>query len=112
MIDISDGLSSEVMHICSDSGKGCKIYEDKIPVDPDTARVAEELNLEPLTCALNGGEDYELLFTVPLKNFEVIQKQPKISIIGHVCKQDDGMHLVSLSGELIPLRSQGWNGMR
>jgi thiamine-monophosphate kinase len=112
MIDISDGLSSEVMHICIDSGKGCKIYEDKIPIDPDTARVAEELNLEPLTCALNGGEDYELLFTLPLKDFEVIRKQPKISVIGHICKKEEGMHMVTQTGELIVLQAQGWNGMQ
>lgn len=111
MIDISDGLSSEIMHICSLSDKGCKIYQDKIPVLQESEKVAEELNLDPITCALNGGEDYELLFTASIKDFGALSLQPQIHIIGHICPFEDGTNLVGMNGESIPLRAQGWNGL-
>jgi thiamine-monophosphate kinase len=111
MIDISDGLSSEIMHICSLSDKGCKIYQDKIPVLQESEKVSEELNLDPITCALNGGEDYELLFTASIKDFGALSLQPQIHIIGHICPFEDGTNLVGMNGESIPLRAQGWNGL-
>ena len=111
MIDISDGLSSEILHICSLSDKGCKIYQDKIPVLEETERVAEELNLDPITCALNGGEDYELLFTASIKDFGALSLQPGIHIIGHINPAEAGSNLIGMNGEAIPLRAQGWNGL-
>ena len=111
MIDISDGLSSELLHICTASEKGCEVYQDKIPVDKETARVAEELNLEPTTCALNGGEDYELLFTVPLSDFDKIAKRPEINIIGHITETPGDCKIILPTGEWIPVTAQGWDAM-
>ncbi len=111
MIDISDGLSSEILHICSLSKLGCKIYQDKIPVLQETEKVAEELNLDPITCALNGGEDYELLFTASVKDFGALSLQPQIHIIGHMSPSEAGTNLLGMNGETIPLRAQGWNGL-
>jgi thiamine-monophosphate kinase len=111
MIDISDGLSSEIIHICTMSDKGCKIYQDKIPLLEETERVAEELNLDPTTCALNGGEDYELLFTASIKDFGALSLQPQIHIIGHICALKEGTCLIGMNGESIPLMAQGWNGL-
>jgi thiamine-monophosphate kinase len=112
MIDISDGLSSELMHLCQASGKGCRIYADKIPVHPETGRVAREFELEPVIAALNGGEDYELLFTVPVSTFETIGKQQALTIIGHITDAGEGCHMVTSSGEAITLEAQGWNALR
>ena len=110
MMDVSDGLSSELLHICHDSHTGCRVYEDKIPIDYQTAVMAEELNMNLVTAAMNGGEDYELLFTVPLTDHEKVEKIPGISIIGYITEADKGCALVTRDGESeIPLRAQGWN---
>ena len=113
MIDISDGLSSEMLHLCKASKVGCNIYEDKIPLDDQTKRFAEELNINPLVAALNGGEDYELLFTISLADHEKIKNDPDISIIGHITEESQGTNLVTtLNGTLIPLQAQGWNPLK
>lgn len=109
MIDISDGLSSELMHICKQSKCGCRIYEDRIPIDYQTAVMAEELNMNLVTAALNGGEDYELLFTVPLTDHEKVENMKGVKMIGYICKEDLGMAMITRDGAEIPLRAQGWN---
>ncbi len=109
MMDVSDGLSSELLHICKDSGVGCRIYEDKIPIDYQTAVMAEELNMNLVTAAMNGGEDYELLFTVPLTDHEKVEKLKGISIIGYVTKPELGAAMVTRDGAELPIRAQGWN---
>lgn len=111
MIDISDGLSSELMHICTQSKKGATIYEDKLPIDNQTAVLCEEMNLNMVTCALNGGEDYELLFTCSLKDYEKLLVIPDIYIIGHIDAPQEGINLSTRSGELIPLQAQGWKNV-
>jgi len=113
MIDISDGLSSELMHICSSSKVGCSVYEDRIPLDPQTKKFAEELHINPLVAALNGGEDYELLFTVPLADHDKIKNDPDITVIGHIVDASEGMNLITtLEGKAIPLQAQGWNPLK
>lgn len=112
MIDISDGLSSEALHLCKASKVGCSIYEDKIPLDKQTKDFAEELNINPLVAALNGGEDYELLFTVPLASFDVIKKEFDITVIGHITPENDGANLITSGGSAIPLQAQGWNPLK
>ena len=109
MIDISDGLSSEIMHVCKESNVGCSIYEDKIPMDFQTKKFADELSINPLVAALNGGEDYELLFTLPLADHDKIKNDPDITIIGHITEASNGTNLVTGSGAAIPLQAQGWN---
>ncbi len=109
MIDISDGLSSELLHICTQSNTGCNIYSNKIPIDKQTSDTAAEMGIEPLICALNGGEDYELLFTLPLLNFDIISARSDISIIGHITDKSQGYQLISEQGNQIPLVAQGWN---
>lgn len=109
MMDVSDGLSSELLHICKASGVGCRVYEDKIPIDYQTACMAEELNMNLVTAAMNGGEDYELLFTVPLADHAKIEKLKGISMIGYITKPELGCALVSRDGAELPLRAQGWN---
>ncbi|NCC98999.1 MAG: thiamine-phosphate kinase [Bacteroidia bacterium] len=109
MMDISDGLSSELLHICSESGVGCRVYEDKIPIDYGTAVMAEELNMNLVTAALNGGEDYELLFTVPLASHEDINKIEGIKVIGYISDASEGSVLVTRDGNEITLKAQGWN---
>jgi len=111
MIDISDGLSSEIMHICHESGKGCKIYSDKIPIHTETYRVAREFDTDPVIAALNGGEDYELLFTVPVKLFDKIGNRPEFTIIGHITDRSEGTGMVTPQGQLISLEAQGWNSL-
>lgn len=111
MIDISDGLSSDLLHICRQSNVGCRIYQDKIPVSPETAKAANELNLEPLICALNGGEDYELLFTVELSEAEKIAGLREVSVIGHITGQDKGTKLITIEGNEILLHAEGWDTM-
>lgn len=111
MMDISDGLSSELLHICHDSNTGCRIYEDRIPIDYQTAIMAEELGMNLVTAALNGGEDYELLFTVPLHCHEEIQKVPGVKVIGHITKPELGCAMITRDGTEIPLRAQGWNAL-
>jgi len=111
MIDISDGLSSEIMHICQQSDKGCKIYADKIPVHAETQRVANEFDVDPMIAALNGGEDYELLFTVPVSLFDRIGNRNEISIIGHITHASEGLNLITSSGQPVKLEAQGWNSL-
>ncbi len=112
MMDISDGLSSELHHICSQSGTGCSIYEEKIPVDIETGRVAEEFNVTDITMALHGGEDYELLFTVPLAEYEKLKDRDDILVIGHITDKNDGMNLITKAGQSISLKAQGWDSFR
>lgn len=109
MIDISDGLSSEIMHLCEQSQVGCNIYEDKIPMDTQTKMFAQELNINPIVAALNGGEDYELLFTVSLADHDKIKKEFDFTIIGHITEPGSGANLVTGGGAAIPLQAQGWN---
>ena len=112
MIDISDGLSSELLHICTQSGVGCRIYEEQIPLDYQTAVMAEELNMNVTTCALNGGEDYELLFTVPIADHEKISQIEGVKLIGHITKPELGQVLVCRDGNEFELKAQGWNPLR
>ncbi len=109
MIDISDGLSSEVLHICNESETGCRIYADRIPVDRYTEELAGEFNITPLVAALNGGEDYELVFTLSPGELEKVQGHKDIKIIGHITAKEDGCSLVIHDGSIIPLQAQGWN---
>lgn len=109
MMDVSDGLSSELIHICTQSHTGCRIYEDRIPIDYQTAIMAEELGMNLVTAALNGGEDYELLFTVPLADHEKISKIEGVHLIGHVTKPELGCAMITRDEAEIPLRAQGWN---
>ena len=111
MMDISDGLSSELLHICKASGVGCRVYEDRIPIDYQTALMAEELNMNLVTAAMNGGEDYELLFTVPLHMHDEITKLPGIKVIGNITKPELGCCLVTRDDTEMPIRAQGWNHM-
>jgi thiamine-monophosphate kinase len=108
MIDVSDGLASDLMHICKLSGTGCRIYSENIPVDLETARVAEEFNIDPVTPALNGGEDYELLFTIKLDSFEKINKIGDVKVIGHMTEPGAGYVLVGQGGTEVALSAQGW----
>jgi thiamine-monophosphate kinase len=108
MMDISDGLASELFHICKASNVGVTIYEDKLPIDKQTFDTAVELNLDPITCVLNGGEDYELLFTIDQKDFDKLEKHPDIHFIGHVTKAEEGKYLVTKSGTAVQLKAQGW----
>ena len=112
MMDISDGLSSELMHICSQSNVGCRVYEDKIPISYQAAVMAEELNMNIVTCALNGGEDYELVFTVAMEDYDKIVKLENVGIVGHITKPELGLHLVGREGEEIELQAQGWNSLK
>lgn len=109
MMDISDGLSSELMHICKQSNCGCRIYEKNIPIDYQTAVMAEELNMNVTTCALNGGEDYELLFTVPIGDHEKIQQMDNVKLIGHITRPELGQMLVTRDNQEFELKAQGWN---
>jgi len=111
MIDISDGLSSEIMHICSQSKVGCKIYEDKIPLDPQVISACEEFDIDSTMVALSGGEDYELLFTVPIADFDKVKGNPHLSVIGHITDQSAGLNLVTRAGQELELKAQGWNAL-
>ena len=111
MIDISDGLSSEVIHICKNSGHGCRIYQDKIPIDDATAQMANEFNIEPLICALHGGEDYELLFTIHLADYEKLTGLEGLHVIGNMTGENESAFLVTEKGNEIELSSQGWNSL-
>lgn len=108
MMDISDGLSSELLHICKESGVGCEVYEDKIPIDYVTASMAEEMNLNLTTVALNGGEDYELLFTVPLADYEKVKGLEGVHVIGHITDASKGKYLITRDGQSIEIIAQGW----
>ena len=112
MIDISDGLSSELMHICTQSNTGCRIYEERLPIDYQTAVMAEELNMNVSTCALNGGEDYELLFTVPLTLHDKVAAMKGVKVIGHITKPELGCGLITRDGQEFELKAQGWNSLK
>ncbi|HLV14852.1 MAG TPA: thiamine-phosphate kinase [Xanthomarina sp.] len=111
MIDISDGLSSEIIHICKHSKVGCDLYENKIPLDPQVISTCEEFNIDSTTVALNGGEDYELLFTVSQKDFPKLKANPNFTIIGYMKEESAGMHLITRAETSIPLKAQGWNSL-
>ena len=111
MIDISDGLSSEIMHLCKSSGVGCNLYEEKIPVDPQLINVCEEFNIDITTVALNGGEDYELLFTIKMDDFDKIKANPNFTVIGHMTQKSEGAHLITRANTKIALKARGWDGM-
>lgn len=112
MMDISDGLSSELMHICSQSNTGCRIYEERLPIDYQTAVMAEELNMNVSTCALNGGEDYELLFTVPLTAHDKVSTIQGIKVIGYITKPELGCGLITRDNQEFELKAQGWNSLK
>jgi len=111
MMDISDGLSSEILHICTQSDCGCEVYEEKIPIDYETATTAEEFNMNLTTIALNGGEDYELLFTIPIADYKKIKNIEEIHVIGHITPKENGRNLVTRDGQHIEFRAQGWNSI-
>ena len=112
MMDISDGLSSELLHICKQSNVGCRIFEKNLPIDYQTAVMAEELNMNVTTCALNGGEDYELLFTVPIGDHEKIEEIEGVKLIGHITRAELGAQLVSRDGQEFEITAQGWNPLK
>ncbi|MDB5018340.1 MAG: thiamine-phosphate kinase [Mucilaginibacter sp.] len=112
MIDVSDGLASEILHICKQSNKGCNLYEEKIPLDPMTFETAREFNLDPTVCALSGGEDYELLFTVKQADYDKIKFKMDITIIGYITEPSAGCNLITKSGNVHPLKAQGWNAFK
>jgi thiamine-monophosphate kinase len=109
MIDISDGLSSEIIHICKNSKVGCNLYEDKIPLDPQVISTCEEFKMDSTTIALSGGEDYELLFTVKTEDYPKIKANPNLTVIGHITNKKEGMHLITRANTKIPLIARGWN---
>lgn len=111
MIDISDGLSSEVLHLCKHSGLGCNLFEEKIPIDPQFIHVCEEFTIDTTTVALNGGEDYELLFTIALEDFDKIKANPNFTVIGHMTTLSEGNHLITRANTKIPLKARGWDAM-
>jgi len=111
MIDISDGLSSEVLHLCKHSDVGCDLYENKIPLDPQVISTCEEFNIDSTTIALNGGEDYELLMTISQEDFPKIKANPSLTVIGYMTEKNTGMHLVTRAETKIPLKAQGWNAI-
>ena len=112
MIDVSDGLASELLHICNQSNKGCNLYEEKIPLDPMTYETAREFNLDPTICALSGGEDYELLFTVKQADYEKIKFKMDITVIGYITEPLAGCNLITKAGNSHPLKAQGWNAFK
>lgn len=112
LIDISDGLSSEIMHLCTQSKVGCNLYEDKIPLDPQLINTCEEFNLDSTTIAINGGEDYELLFTVKMADYEKIKGNPNLTVIGHMTPENEGIHLITRDNTKIPLKAKGWNALQ
>lgn len=109
MIDISDGLSSEIIHICTQSKAGCQLYENKIPLDPQVIATCEEFKIDSTTVALSGGEDYELLFTIALDDYDKIKGNPNLTVIGHIVEEKEGMHLITRANQQIELTAQGWN---
>ncbi|MFP9113105.1 thiamine-phosphate kinase [Flavobacterium sp. RHBU_3] len=111
MIDVSDGLSSEILHICKQSGVGCNLYEEKIPADPQLISACEEFNIDITTVAINGGEDYELLFTIKMEDFDKIKGNPNFTVIGHTTQESEGIHLITRANTKIPLKSRGWNAL-
>jgi len=111
MIDVSDGLSSEIIHLCKQSGVGCDLYETKIPLDPQVISTCEEFKMDSTTVALNGGEDYELLMTISQKDFPKIKANPNLTVIGYMTDSSNGMNLVTRAEAKIPLTAQGWNSL-
>lgn len=111
MIDLSDGLASDVMHLCKQSGTGCSIYEDKLPLDPQLINVCEEFNVNSTTIALSGGEDYELMFTIRMEDFEKVKHNPHLSVIGHMTDANAGMNLITRGNHSIPLKARGWDAI-
>lgn len=111
MIDISDGLSSEIMHLCKQSGVGCNLYEDKLPLDPQFMNVCEEFDIDSTTVAINGGEDYELLFTIAMGDFDKIKGNPNFTVIGHMVEAAEGIHLITRADTKIPLKARGWDAI-
>lgn len=111
MIDISDGLSSEIIHLCKQSGVGCNLYEEKIPVDPQFINVCEEFNIDSTTIAINGGEDYELLFTIKMEDYDKIKANPNFTVIGHMTQESEGIHLITRANTKIPLKARGWDAI-
>ena len=111
MIDISDGLSSELIHICQQSKVGCNVYEDKLPLDPQVISTCEEFNIDSTMVALSGGEDYELLFSIALEDFDKIKGNPNLTVIGHVTEKGEGMHLITRANQKVELTAQGWNAL-
>ena len=109
MIDVSDGLASDLMHICSQSKVGAVIYEDKLPIDQQTYQTSVDFKIDPVTCVLNGGEDYELLFTIRQEDFEKLKNHPDIHFIGYIQEEDKGINLVTKSENVVPIQAQGWN---
>lgn len=112
MIDISDGLSSEILHLCKQSNVGCNLYEEKIPLDPQLINVCEEFNIDSTTVAINGGEDYELLFTIALEDFDKIKANPNLTVIGHIVNVKEGKHLITRANTKIALKAKGWNALK
>lgn len=112
MIDVSDGLASEILHLTRQSGKGCKVYEEKIPLDPQTIEMAREFGLDPTVCALSGGEDYELLFTIKQADYDRLKHDVDISVIGYITEESAGNYLISKSGNAHELKAQGWNAFK
>ena len=112
MIDISDGLSSEILHICTQSEVGCNLYEEKIPLDPQVISTCEEFNLDATTIALSGGEDYELLFTISQEDYPKIKANPNLTVIGHITEKTEGKHLVTRANQKVELTAQGWNALQ
>jgi len=111
MIDISDGLSSEILHLCQQSNVGCNLFEEKLPIDPQLINTCEEFNIDATTVAINGGEDYELLFTIGLDDFDKIKANPNFTVIGHITEANEGSHLVTRANTKIPLKARGWNAL-
>lgn len=111
MIDISDGLSSEIIHLCKQSGTGCNLYEEKLPLDPQLISTCEEFNIDSTTVAINGGEDYELLFTIDMGDFDKIKGNPNFTIIGHMTAESEGIHLITRANTKIALKARGWNAL-
>lgn len=112
MIDISDGLSSEIIHLCKQSKVGCNLYEEKLPIDPQFINVCEEFNIDSTTVAINGGEDYELLFTIPIADFPKIKANPNFTVIGHMTPESEGIHLITRAATKIPLKARGWDALQ
>jgi thiamine-monophosphate kinase len=112
MIDISDGLSSEILHLCKNSSLGCALYEEKIPLDPMVISSCEEFKLDSTLVAMSGGEDYELLFTIDQKEFPKIKGNPDLTVVGHMTEGTEGAFLISRNGSKIPITAQGWNSFR
>ena len=111
MMDVSDGLSSELLHICKQSGVGCRLYEDKIPLDPQVISTCEEFNLDSTTIALSGGEDYELLFTIAQADYDKIKGNPNFTVIGYITDKEEGVNLITRAGQFIPIIAKGWNAL-